>query len=167
MKLPVASGCGGCSRRELLFGVAAAATLVACTRDNGEPGVDARLGGPDGSTDNGVTMCGSSVCVDLGNPATAPLSQVNGSLIVIAPSAAKKLVLVRTSDTQVVALSDICTHAGCAVHYVSSQMLLACPCHGSQFALSGSVIRGPAVAPLRTFPVTIDTSTNTLTVTLS
>jgi Rieske Fe-S protein len=166
MKLPVASGCGGCSRRELLFGVAAAATLVACTRTE-EPGVDGQLGGPDGSIDNGVTMCGPSVCIDLNNPATAPLTQVNGSLIVIAPSAAKKLILVRTSDTQVVALSDICTHAGCAVHYSPSQMILACPCHGSQFALSGSVIRGPAVAPLRTFPVSIDTTTNTLTVTLA
>jgi nitrite reductase/ring-hydroxylating ferredoxin subunit len=166
MKLPVAPGCGGCSRRELLFGVAAAATLVACTRE--EPGVDALGGGPDGSPiDNGVTMCGSSVCIDLNNPATAPLAQVNGQLIVIAPSAAKKLILVRTSDTQVVALSDICTHAGCAVHYNPSQMILACPCHGSQFALSGSVIRGPAVAPLKTFPVSIDTTTNTLTVTLA
>ena len=167
MKLPVAPDCGGCSRRELLFGVAAAATLVACTRTE-EPGVDAHVGGTDGpSIDNGVTMCGPSVCIDLDNPATAPLSQVNGQLIVVAPSAAKKLILVRTSETEVVALSDICTHAGCAVHYNSSQMILACPCHGSQFALSGSVIRGPAVAPLRTFPVSIDTTTNTLTVTLA
>jgi Rieske Fe-S protein len=167
MKLPVAPDCGGCSRRELLFGAAAATLVVAC-QQTAEPGVDAPLGLPDGNhSNNGVTMCGSEVCVDLNNPATSALSPVNGSLIVVAPSAAKRLILVRTSATEVVALSDICTHAGCSVHYVATTNLLMCPCHGSEFALTGEVIRGPAGIPLKTFAVSIDTSTNTLTITLA
>lgn len=45
-----------------------------------------------------------------------------------------------------------CTHAGCALAVKDGR--LECPCHGSQFALDGSVVRGPAVEPLAPRPVT-------------
>lgn len=46
------------------------------------------------------------------------------------------------------ALSMRCTHLGCTLERQNS-MVLACPCHGSQFdILSGGVIKGPAVDAL-------------------
>jgi Rieske Fe-S protein len=46
------------------------------------------------------------------------------------------------------AFSAICTHQGCPVASVSNNVI-QCPCHGSQFsAKDGSVISGPATAPL-------------------
>ena len=42
----------------------------------------------------------------------------------------------------VYAVSTICTHLGCIVK--STPEGFQCPCHGSRFALDGSVVKGPA-----------------------
>lgn len=60
------------------------------------------------------------------------------------------------------ALSAFCTHQGTIVSYVASQNLFYCPTHGSEFSTSGTVLRGPAAAPLKQY--TIQISNNILTV---
>ncbi|HTY29009.1 MAG TPA: Rieske 2Fe-2S domain-containing protein, partial [Mycobacterium sp.] len=40
-----------------------------------------------------------------------------------------------------------CTHAGCVLPGVEVDTI-DCPCHGSRFALNGTVVRGPAMEPL-------------------
>ena len=47
------------------------------------------------------------------------------------------------------ALSSVCTHLGCVTRYRPDGNLIACPCHGSQFALDGEVTSGPAPRALR------------------
>jgi Rieske Fe-S protein len=42
----------------------------------------------------------------------------------------------------VYAISRVCTHLGCIVNAQPDGF--HCPCHGSRFALDGSVIKGPA-----------------------
>ncbi len=44
--------------------------------------------------------------------------------------------------------SSTCTHKGCAVTTVANGTI-DCPCHGSKFSLDGSVVNGPATAPLK------------------
>jgi nitrite reductase/ring-hydroxylating ferredoxin subunit/uncharacterized membrane protein len=57
------------------------------------------------------------------------------------------VLLVRTGET-VHALSDTCSHRGCALHEGELHAdTIVCPCHGSTFRLDGSVVRGPATAP--------------------
>ncbi len=56
------------------------------------------------------------------------------------------LVVVRRSESEFVALSLICTHQGCTVWKEPS--FFRCPCHGSTYALDGSIARGPAEKPL-------------------
>ncbi len=53
-----------------------------------------------------------------------------------------------------VALSNICTHQGCVVSYDSEANKLPCPCRGSVFSTSGSVLEGPADSPLKKYEVT-------------
>ena len=51
--------------------------------------------------------------------------------------------LVTDTGTEVVALSDICPHLGCKVHYESTQGQFLCPCHGGVFEKDGTAIAGP------------------------
>ena len=58
--------------------------------------------------------------------------------------------------------SSICTHAGCPLDNVS-QGTINCICHGSQFSIEdGSVVTGPASAPLPKKPLVVKGSDITL-----
>ena len=59
----------------------------------------------------------------------------------------------RDHDGQLTALSARCTHLGCAVAYNNAEQTWDCPCHGSRYALDGSVIQGPATEPLQPLPL--------------
>lgn len=66
------------------------------------------------------------------------------------------IAVIRTGDTTATALSAVCTHEGCTVEVQSGSAPLFCPCHGSEFALSGVAIRGPARTSLRVYMATVD-----------
>ncbi len=51
--------------------------------------------------------------------------------------------LVTNTDAGIVALSDICPHLGCKVHYAADQGKFLCPCHGGVFEKDGTAIAGP------------------------
>jgi glycine/D-amino acid oxidase-like deaminating enzyme/nitrite reductase/ring-hydroxylating ferredoxin subunit len=44
--------------------------------------------------------------------------------------------------------SAACTHAGCHVHWNSLEICWDCPCHGSHFAVDGTVLNAPAISAL-------------------
>lgn len=51
------------------------------------------------------------------------------------------------------AISATCTHLGCSINMGDGQF--DCPCHGSQFDLSGRVLQGPASASLPGYQVSL------------
>ena len=53
-----------------------------------------------------------------------------------------KVVLRRQTETEVAAISLVCTHLGCTVNRVETGF--QCPCHGSQYDSDGIVVGGPA-----------------------
>lgn len=63
------------------------------------------------------------------------------------------IIIINTGD-EFIALSNICTHQGCMVSYDSGNNNLPCPCHGSVYSTSGSVLQGPADAPLKKYELT-------------
>lgn len=60
---------------------------------------------------------------------------------------------VTNTDSGLLALYAVCTHLGCLPRWETDKF--QCPCHGSQFALDGGYITGPAPRPLDRFPMTI------------
>ncbi|MGE5182703.1 MAG: ubiquinol-cytochrome c reductase iron-sulfur subunit [Acidobacteriota bacterium] len=166
-------------RRLVLRGIAASVVgaLAGCrlALDDGtiEPGVDAGQGSPAtgggsgsgsaaGSGSGGMVQCTGGYCLDLADPANAALRSVGGARVILIGNA--HVIVVHVSDGEFVALSAVCTHAGCLVGYASAANDLLCPCHGSQFALDGTVLRGPAATPLATYPTTFDASTDVVTI---
>lgn len=64
--------------------------------------------------------------------------------------------LCRMSDGGFLALSSKCTHLGCTVPWDDKEKKFACPCHGSSFDITGTVITSPAPRPLDIYPVHIE-----------
>jgi len=59
----------------------------------------------------------------------------------------RNLYLVRDSKG-LFAESAVCTHLGCLTRPNAREDGFFCPCHGSRFALDGTVLKGPAPRPL-------------------
>jgi len=67
----------------------------------------------------------------------------------------KDLMIVRTGEHEVKAMSTSCTHLGCAVHWEKEKQEFYCPCHAGRFDKDGNVLAGPPPAPLETYKVEI------------
>jgi cytochrome b6-f complex iron-sulfur subunit len=85
-----------------------------------------------------------SVTID----AASPLASAGGAALVQASSG--NFLVTRAAQDTFTALTAVCTHDGCTVSGFANQIYV-CPCHGSQFSTSGSVVQGPAPSPLRQF----------------
>ncbi len=71
----------------------------------------------------------------------------------------RPIIVVQPQSGTIKAFSATCTHAGCEMKQVADG-LINCPCHGSAFSVEdGSVKNGPARAPLREIPVSVDGDT--------
>ncbi|HKI05584.1 MAG TPA: Rieske 2Fe-2S domain-containing protein, partial [Thermoanaerobaculia bacterium] len=60
----------------------------------------------------------------------------------------EKAAVYRDPSGAVHAVSPVCTHAGCLVHWNSAETSWDCPCHGSRFGIDGGILEGPAVKEL-------------------
>ena len=68
----------------------------------------------------------------------------------------KDLVLVRTGEREVKAMSTVCTHLGCTVYWQKDNQEFYCPCHAGRFDKNGNVISGPPPKPLETYHTEIE-----------
>jgi cytochrome b6-f complex iron-sulfur subunit len=129
------------NRRELIRNLASGsltlfvvpAFLTSCAKDDPDPD-------PDPNPDPGV------LTIDLTDPKYSSLGPAGGFYI------EKQVIVINTGDG-FIALSSVCTHQGCAVSYSHSNGNLPCPCHGSIFSTTGSVVKGPANSPLAKYDV--------------
>lgn len=130
-------------RRELIRNLASGsitlfvvpAVLTSCAKEDPDPDP-----GPDPDPDPGV------LTIDLTDTKYGSLGSVGGYYI-------EKQVIVINTGEGFIALSSVCTHQGCEVSYNHGNSNLPCPCHGSVFSTTGSVLEGPASTPLEKFEV--------------
>ena len=55
-----------------------------------------------------------------------------------------------------VVMSNICTHLGCRVRWVSDRTEFFCPCHNGVFDKEGNVVSGPPPRPLNRYEVKVE-----------
>ena len=105
------------------------------------------------------TVGGGAVTVNVA--AGSPLASVGGAALVQSNSGA--FLVARVAQDTFNAMTAVCTHEQCTVNEFGNSTF-QCPCHGSQYSTSGSVVRGPASQPLRRFNTSF--ANNVLTITL-
>jgi cytochrome b6-f complex iron-sulfur subunit len=123
----------------------APAVLKSCSKD------------PESDENGNTPPAGTKINIDLSQPENAVLNTTGGSKIV-------QTILVANTGTGYISLSSICTHEGCTVGYDSGSQNILCPCHGSKFTTTGSIVNGPAATPLKSYPVS--KSGNILTISI-
>ena len=124
--------------------------LTSCTKESA----------PDMASDPGPGQSpgGSMITIDLSSPDNSSLNTAGGSKNV------QRIIVINTGSGNFVALSTVCTHEGCTVVYDSGAGDIKCPCHGSVFSITGSVVNGPASSPLLSYPLSL--TGNILTISL-
>jgi len=98
-----------------------------------------------------------------------PTLEREGSVVEMAEDAKRPPLLLVRWEGEIRAFMNLCTHAACPLLYDEGRRQIACnpECgHGSVFGVDGSVVRGPATAPLFRFPTTLSEDGETLTVRL-
>jgi menaquinol-cytochrome c reductase iron-sulfur subunit len=55
-----------------------------------------------------------------------------------------------------IAMSNVCTHLGCRVRWISDQEQFFCPCHNGVFDKEGNVVAGPPPRPLDRYDVKVE-----------
>lgn len=145
------------SRRRALTGAATVGIGVPLLAACGDDSTDAAGTDPSESTGSSASSSTSSsaptTAAETEASATSsvpagegiPTSEVPvGGGIVLSE---EQVVITQPTEGEFHAFSAICTHAGCPVARVSTE--IECDCHASRFSIEdGSVVGGPAPAPL-------------------
>jgi len=148
---------GAATRRALLrtAGAGAAVATVAVTAAACGSSSNGTVGNPasanaagGGASDSAGAGSGSGSGTVLAKTSQIP---VDGGMVI----SSAQIVVTQPSAGVFKAFTAVCTHQGCTVSNVSDNQI-QCPCHGSVFsAKDGSVIQGPASAPLAAKTITV------------
>jgi Rieske Fe-S protein len=110
-----------------------------------------------------VLGTGLAVTACAGGPPPEPVGPTAGSVLGPASEVpvgsatiftAQQVVVTQATAGEYAGFSTTCPHQGCPVAQVQGAIII-CPCHGSEFALDGSVVKGPAQTGLTPSAVTV------------
>jgi cytochrome b6-f complex iron-sulfur subunit len=87
--------------------------------------------------------------LDLTLPANSALNTNGGSLM------SNSIIVARTSAGSYVAVASACTHQGFTLAFDNPNNQFHCANHGSNFAVTGAVINGPATVALKSYNTTL------------
>ena len=107
----------------------------------------------------GVKVVGKKLVLDLKQ--NKVLNKVGGVVQIDLQDGTSMAVIRTAAGTKgLTAISLACTHNGVTVMEQDGAWI--CPAHGSQFALNGKLINGPARTALQKFPITATATTATI-----
>lgn len=136
------------SRRQVIVGVGAGAlALAGCTtteqpQTGQPPASQPQSSQPPASQPQSGQSSRASEAPE-GGAALIALADIKVGESKVVKADSGEIAVCRTSETEVIAFSAICTHKGCVVE--PSGQELKCPCHGSRFnTTDGGVLAGPA-----------------------
>lgn len=142
------------TRRTVLGGAAAvggAAVLAACGAD--DDSTDEATDQNDANGDSEGSAGSGDGDAAGGEPLTPVADVPVGGGVVLG---AAGVVVTQPTDGEFKGFSSTCTHQGCQVADVRDNTII-CACHNSTFSVAdGSVLGGPATAPLPEVPVAVD-----------
>ena len=131
--------------------VIAPSLLQSCTKDSStDPN--------NNNNNNNNNTGGTKITIDLTNATYSALNTVGGFKVV------QSVIVANTGSNTFVAVDSVCTHNGCTVEYSNSSSNFVCPCHGSAFSKTGSVVNGPATSPLKSYQVSKSGDILTITI---
>jgi glycine/D-amino acid oxidase-like deaminating enzyme/nitrite reductase/ring-hydroxylating ferredoxin subunit len=81
-------------------------------------------------------------------PRSKPVSEIGPGEAAVVRVGGRKAAVYREEGGAVHAVSAVCTHLACIVHWNGAERSWDCPCHGSRFGVDGEVLQGPAVRDL-------------------
>lgn len=150
---PIGGSPGLLQRRSMLKGLAVAGAvplLAACgSKSSGgtaHPGPTSKSPVHNTSSNPPSTGGGADIIT--------PVSTVAVGSGIILPG--KTIVVTQPTKGTFEGFSSTCTHMGCTVATITGGKII-CPCHGSMYSITdGSVVGGPAPAPLPRKPVKVD-----------
>lgn len=114
---------------------------------------------------SGVLAVAASACGGLryarstivGNAIHLDRSAISSTGVLVEAAEGQLPVFVRVTDTEAIrAFSTRCMHRGCQVEAIAERFV--CPCHGSEYAADGAVLKGPTELPLIEYRVSADGS---------
>lgn len=84
-----------------------------------------------------------------------PLSSLEVGDARLVRHGSRPLYVIRVSETEVLALSAICTHLQCVIGWSRERKALVCPCHAGVFDASGNVLSGLPRRSLERYPISL------------
>lgn len=72
----------------------------------------------------------------------------------------QKVAVYREESGACHAVSPVCTHLGCHVHWNNAERSWDCPCHGARYSPTGKVLNGPTVKDLASKPLPAEASSS-------
>ena len=106
-----------------------------------------------------ASQAGNVITINIDS--SSPLAAAGGAASVRVSNGT--FLVARTGQSAFIAVTAICTHEQCTITGFDS-LNYVCPCHGSMFSTSGSVVKGPASSSLRQFATSFANGVLTISV---
>lgn len=134
-------------------GLSGAAILIfgcmqSCTKSDGPSPNPSPNPGPGSGGNNTSTV---DFTIDISKSPFDALKNIGGFYV----DPATNIIIVKTTASEIIAVSSICTHQQSSIVYQANNNRFYCAAHGSVFTTTGAVTTGPAATALKKYQTSL------------